>query len=192
MNVDIVYEILKQLYLDGLALAAKKLIFCSKSSSVLNNIKFEKPVIFEIEGADVEISGLSFNSIIYWGDDTKTNINDKMVKHNYSINSIIYWGDDTKTNINDKIVKHNYSSNRIYKIRIFGNKIRFTMPKNIKDVIFIGEMTNLSGMFRSHNNIDMNIGKNWDTSQVTDMSEMFYACYELNKNIRKKMGYLSG
>lgn len=69
MNRDIIYEIVKQIYLDGQALIARRLMFCTKNTSDLENTKFETPVVLESHPTKsfILVARLSKDSVIYWG-----------------------------------------------------------------------------------------------------------------------------
>lgn len=167
MNQDTIYEILKYLHLcpeeNGGALSAKRLILSQKSYNSLNEKKFEKPVVLSILGAGTEFrSSLNKNSVVYWGD-----------------------GKITKVAFEDEVFTgHRYTKGDLYVIKIFDNRLRVIMPLNVEEVDSIGEITDLAFMFRNVE-IDKNCGKKWDTSGVTDMSNMFRECRSLNKNVGK-------
>ena len=41
----------------------------------------------------------------------------------------------------------------------------------------------MSGLFSNHNDLDENISRSWDVSNVTSMSAMFYGAKKFNQNI---------
>jgi surface protein len=66
---------------------------------------------------------------------------------------------------------------------IFGHTKKLIMPTYIKNVYSPGEIKDFSHMFYECKKLNKNIGKKWDTSNVTNMTYMFYGCQNLEKNI---------
>jgi hypothetical protein len=195
MVPDIIYEILKHLYLcpeenNGVILA-RKILLSQKIYGELDEqiLKLEKPIVFDVISEMTEIEFASVNTIIYWGDRTIEKISDV-----------------------DKITAHKYSQPALYTIKVFDyEKLQnFYAPKDIVQVHSIGNLTNLSQMFQgcyklrstgkkwdTSNVVDMNVlfhdctrlrkvsDKNWNTSNVVDMSSAFSNCYKIRNNVGK-------
>jgi hypothetical protein len=113
MNSDIIYEILKCLYIspeensgDNLA---TKLKISLKFNQTLLDVKFEKPLVFEVNTGYIHLGHkLGSDCVIYWGD-----------------GSIIH----TRHQLGEKI-KHHYSDCRKYVIKIFGKIDKVALPMN--------------------------------------------------------------
>jgi surface protein len=162
MNQDIIYEILRYLYLIGEARNAKKTILSLKKLHDIESRKIEKPIVLSILCKSIELKIIAQTTfVIYWGDNKNTHT--------------------APGNISFPI--HEYNNKSRYTIIIFG-QCEFLVPAPEVKVISIGELTNLSHMYKSFSG-NINIGKKWDTSKVTQMYEMFKGCKKLNKNIGK-------
>lgn len=159
MNKDIVYEILKHLYLGGEAAIAKSLFLSTKNYRDLEVSikKLEKPVVLAINGDSVDFA----NSFI-----SEANI---------------YWGDGTMNRVS-KIdnTEHKYNSKNIWIIRIFDNPYSFTVPYNAEKIYSVGDMISLNMFFDGHSNVDKFLDRKWDTSKINNMSYMFSRCQNLN------------
>jgi hypothetical protein len=195
MNKDIISEILRHLYLfipdkNGGVSLAEKIILSTKKFRNLRKRKIEKPIIFSVKGTEVSIKAYFKDATIYWGDGS------------------IYCSGDFPKLVDHK---HTYPQDQVWTVRIFNHRRKITLSKNTTKVYSIGNMYDLSGMFRYLQseydpsfakidtskvtnmswmfcgcmNLDKNIGKYWDTSNVVDMSNMFRGCLNLNKNIGK-------
>lgn len=71
MNEDIVYEILRYLYLEGHAPTAKKILISHYNELNIRAQKLEKPVVFEILGnKTVLLLDAGEDTVIYWGGNT--------------------------------------------------------------------------------------------------------------------------
>jgi hypothetical protein len=192
MNQDIVYEILKHLYLcpeenDG-ALLARKMILSTKKSNLLNLSKLQKPIVFSL---------------------CPDNLNVIMISHG---GITVYWGDGKVRNAHNRTwIEHTYFSNNIYVVRIFSDLNYLLLPSetvhlysigNLKNIGFsltnlknkdssvcknldTSEVTDMSYLFRYCGGSNWNSLKNWNTHKVTDMSYMFQDCNKLDKNIGK-------
>lgn len=164
MNQDIVYEILRNIYLDGNALIARRIMFSKKSFNSLRSSNIDKPVVFTLNTNVVRfISELCPGSLVYWGDGTT-----KVV-----------------TEANKKEVTHHYNVSQKYTIRIYGQKNKLVLPKDVETVESIGEMTNLAGMLQNCRKVNNHIGDKWDTSEITNMTALFSKCFGLNYNVGK-------
>jgi hypothetical protein len=196
MNQDIIYEIIRYLYLapeeNGGALLAKKVLISSKLISGLKNKKFYKPIVFSTMGSTLAYSLIADNNLI-------TYIDDKLYNSTYKKSSKINVHLDLHVDKQEHLVK------------IFGTVKTISFPKEVIDVFSIGEITSLSyafqcseiedkvigkkwdttdvfimnDMFEGCESFNQNIGKNWNTSNVFDMSRMFARCSKLNKNVGK-------
>jgi surface protein len=165
MNQDIVYEIVRCLYLcpeeNGGALLAKKVILSQKPYKKFDLAKFEKPIVFTIKGnLLVPRSKIDFGATIYWGDGTKY-----------------------KCEKDEKTPDHIYPMNDLYVVKIFEHIHYLIMPQNVHDVHSIGSIITLSCMFNDLNDYNKKVGTKWDTSGVLRMNGVFSRCTALNKNV---------
>jgi surface protein len=192
MQRDIIFELYRELHLDGNALMAAKLVFSKKCYRKIRSISVEKPIIFTISTTNAPIkfrSELDKDSIIYWGDGSMTSVSEK------------------RDNIS-----HKYPVCGNYRIKIFGHRKDIVLPIETTDVESIGYMkdlskmlknceslvsevgskwdtsrvTDMSDLFNGCTKVNLNVGRNWNTSKVTNMSRMFYMCLELDNNVGKK------
>lgn len=159
MNQDIIYEILRYLYLEGRAPTAKKILISTTFSvTFIESVeKLEKPVVFEILGDSLTLRLMSCKNKVQ-----------------------IYWGDDIESTKNrDMLYTHTYDTFGIHKIKLFGVPEELGLPTNLHNVYSIGNITNMHSMFEIcelfNNPLIL------DTSKVTNMEYTFYDCKHLNQ-----------
>lgn len=170
MNQDIIYEILRHLYLEGHAPTAKKILICTKWGNLVSRSeKLEKPIVFEILGNLTRLP-LQLREEddfrIYWGDGTR----DDFAKNRVTIRRIV----------------HKYSEQRetkkIYKIKVFGTYEYISMPKNLHNIYSIGNITSLRMFFEGCECFNKQLI--FDTSKITDMMGTFYGCISFNQPLK--------
>lgn len=166
MNQDIVYEILKHLYLcpeeNGGALLARKVLLSTKKTNLLDLSKLQKPIVFSLCPDNLNAIILLDNGIT------------------------VYWGDGNINNITSRIwVDHIYLSNNIYVVRIFGDLNYLQLPSETIHLYSIGNLKNMGFSLTNLRNKDSSVCKNLDTSEVTDMSYLFRYCGGSNWNSLK-------
>jgi surface protein len=179
MNSDIIYEILRFLHLapeeNGGTLLAKKLVlsFRKRRHLMKRERKLDKPIVFNIKDDRIKFcTELFTDTVVYFSQ--------------IGNGSKCFGNNIRKQKTSVKFLEHIYDKLDFYVIKIFGHRDSFIMPYNVINVYSIGNMLSLCKMFTICNKINQNIGKNWDTSAVTDMSYMFRGCSYLNQNIGKK------
>lgn len=170
MNNDIIYEILKNLYEkpeeNGGALLAKKIIPSRTDFQKLEELNFEKPVVFEIDLSRlVEKDQISRDPLDY-----------------LTAERAAYYYADRKNCYLFNIVRDKTYLIKVYKYK---NNVSIIRKDIIVDVHSIGNMTSLERMFFGNYDFNKIVGSKLDTSKVLDMSAMFYGCHELNQNIGK-------
>lgn len=164
MYLDIIYEIIRYLYLcpeeNGGAIMAKKIMLSRKKHSELDEriYTMEKPIVFDIAGDSVKLWYVPEEIDVYWGDD--------VVEH-------------TKNTL--QILRHRYSCDKSRTIKIFNHPkdINFLAPDNTVNFHSIGNLTVLNNMLDGCSLLTFT-GEKWDTSEVTDMTELFAECPSLN------------
>jgi surface protein len=165
MNSDIVYEILRYLYIcpeeNRGALLAKKIVLSQKKFSDLDQTikKLDIPIVFEVLGIHTSI-----------------HINEEV---------IIYWGDSVISQCLNK-ARHMYTNSAKYVIKVFAESslLKIRVPKNVIDVHSIGRLVDLSYIF-DHRDMTIISGKKWDTTNVINTEGMFYNCTELRNLVCK-------
>lgn len=139
-----------------------------------------------------------FNHKSTW-DTTKTSVgssNSDQIKlpleASGTYNFIIYWGDDSSDTItawDQAEVTHTYASSGIYNIEIVGqlegfrfndtgDRLKLSSIENGGNEFKLG---NNNGYFRGCGNLTSVV--NLDTSEVTDMSYMFFYCSKFNQSL---------
>jgi hypothetical protein len=170
MVPDIIYEVLKHLYLcpeeNGGALLAKKVLLSQKICRELDKQvdKLEKPIVFDVNEVEVFLES-KIGATVYWGDG----------KNGPAFDHFGY-------------LLHNYSKPGLYTIKFFDYDTESTdIPEYVVDVHSIGKMTNLSYMF-GHSDISEAFGKKWDTTNVLDIRRIF-ADANIGGNIGKNWNF---
>lgn len=186
MNADIIYEILKHLYLfsderENSAFVAKKIIFAQKSYREIEKRKIDKPII--LRGCNnyiYFISKLDIESSVYWPDGARTIISKNGRKLFYSSKPkrrIKYIGDEYQ--IPDQLefsgtIAYMCPENDGGIIRIFDHQTGFKHPYGISKITSIGGIKDLSSQFSSTDTkLVHKIGRYWDTSDVINMNHIF-------------------
>jgi hypothetical protein len=214
MNQDIAYEILQRLYLfenerDNSAFVAKKLLLSAKSFQEIEKRKIDKPIVLRTNSNLILFNSvLDEESTIYLSNNKYTLTVDKTGKKTTilypSLSSRIFSFENFKTHaihpqdnpyIGFELEPRKKDCIEITSggddkniIRIYGHKSNFKIPDGVSRIISIGEIQDLSHLFDSYKNgrLNQNVGYNWDTSNVTNMSYMFRGCRYLTHNIGRR------
>lgn len=73
---------------------------------------------------------------------------------------------------------------KMHLVRVY-NFVYLVMSQKLMDMYSLGDMVDATGLFAYLTELNRNIGRNLDTSSVTNMSHMFIGCRLLNKNVGK-------
>lgn len=199
MNQDIVYEILQRLYLfederDNSAFVAKKLLLSAKSFQEIEKRKIDKPIVLSTNSSFITFnSKLDMGAVVYTTNKICAIIKEKDKKTTFipyfaTLQRLI--GNDyfERTRIQKKFMTIDCISENKNIIRIYGHKSNFKIPYGVNRIISIGEIQDLSHLFDFYQNgsLNQNVGYNWDTSKVTNMSYMFHSCRFLTYNIGRR------
>lgn len=194
MNCDIIYEILKILYLapeeNGGVLLAKKIILSVKSLKLLESRKLEKPIVFTVEKKpmvkfDPRLMMYYQNNIIkIFGECKKF----KMPQNTLDVYSIGDIKDLSSMLFGCALLNPNVGkkwdtsgvTDMSYMLYGCANLV-----KNIGTNWNVSEVVYMDGMFTCCYGLKKNIGNNWDTSKVLSMINMFSACIKL-RSVGKK------
>jgi surface protein len=162
MNQDIIEEILQQLYYVDL-------YFTDKGEIRDNQLKTAKKLLVSLKKCK-PLESIKFDKPVVFSLSLEVNA------ENY-INSA--------TTVYQKggfIYIRTYDE--MHLVRIY-NFVRIIMSRELIDIYSIGDMTDASGLIADSTKLKRNVGRNLDTSSVTNMSYMFMYCKSLNKNIGK-------
>lgn len=167
MNSDIIYEILRYLYIcpeeNGGALLARKIVICAKYTQVIQTDALEKPIVYKVMKTFSDLD-----------DDILENLGTETVYFEDSSSYTIKIFGPRKYCILPNNILDVYSIGNLTNLsRLFTENIDISF--RVCDKWDTSKVTSVSHMFHQCREFNHSVGRNWNTSNVDNMSGMLSA-----------------